>query len=168
MSSVVYFIGNGGRAIKIGTSTEVGDRFRALQSASADKLEFLGCVAASGKHEREIHKMLANFRLEGEWFADCADVRSLVNDLLRNGVGNIKIPPRPRGSDGNAASTAKPDYSIFSDRLIKLFETHDALDEARSERIRLEKVLADARAGKITPAEARRLADLNVNREATT
>lgn len=67
----VYFISNGRGAVKIGqTASNISIRLAQLQSASPYRLKVCALIDSSDQKrlEREIHKSLKDYRLEGEWF----------------------------------------------------------------------------------------------------
>lgn len=84
--SVVYFVSDGGRSIKIGYSTDVDGRLRALQSSNSARLSLIGMTRGSRAHEALICNRLVAFRLGGEWFTDCAEVRAAIEDAIANGI----------------------------------------------------------------------------------
>jgi hypothetical protein len=63
----VYFIRSGDK-VKIGVSTNVPMRLKALQTMSAGDIELL--VVAEGSHpeESQLHARFAHLRTHGEWF----------------------------------------------------------------------------------------------------
>jgi len=64
---VTYFVqGEITKAIKIGKTTALSARLRALQTACSEKLV---CLAVhQGDHEAEYHVRFKDLRLRGEWF----------------------------------------------------------------------------------------------------
>jgi len=80
----VYFVGNGA-SIKIGYSEQPGRRFNSLKVGSYKSLTFLGCVVGTRNDEKSLHRDLKNFRLEGEWFVDCAPVRERIEAVMVSG-----------------------------------------------------------------------------------
>lgn len=80
----VYFIqGASGGPIKIGTSRDVEDRIRGLQSCSPVRLVLLGVAAGDIRLERALHRRLAPHRLHGEWFADAPEVKAAIAEVLQ-------------------------------------------------------------------------------------
>lgn len=88
MSGHVYFIECGGR-IKIGHSTDIPARMDQLASGNPFPLVLLGAVAGSLALERHIHKHMAAYRLNREWFRDHADVRAVLAALTEHGAGAV-------------------------------------------------------------------------------
>lgn len=81
--SRVYFIqSEHGGPIKIGTTENVAQRLRNLQTGSPTRLVVLGVLAGGQSVEQILHLDLAAHRLEGEWFADHPLVRSIVDKVI--------------------------------------------------------------------------------------
>ena len=87
MNGWVYFIQSSrGGPIKIGwTSASVEDRLRSLQTSAPDKLVVLATAAGSRLDEKELHRELSSYRMRGEWFADCSEVRDVINRFTASG-----------------------------------------------------------------------------------
>lgn len=80
----VYFVHNPSlNAVKVGTSSNVPARLAALKTASPTPLCLLGTAIGDAKEERRIHRDLAEYRLEGEWFSDHPVVMTYIQRLLR-------------------------------------------------------------------------------------
>lgn len=120
--SAIYFVKCAGR-IKIGVSTDVETRLKALATGAAHPLSLLGTIEGDYRLEQFIHKTLSTYRVQGEWFSDCEPTLAVIDSLLRDGPSAIgyKNPPpsrkKPKGwknalvkSDG-----ADPFRSFFSD-----------------------------------------------------
>lgn len=78
----VYAIraGDTGR-VKIGIAQDVKRRLVDLQRTEAETLRVVASVEASTAHERELHRVLADSQLGGEWFnLDLSDEE--ITDLL--------------------------------------------------------------------------------------
>ena len=57
--------------VKIGVSTDTGDRMKALQTANAFKIEEIASFDAGRdafKHERYLHEKFKDYHCQGEWF----------------------------------------------------------------------------------------------------
>lgn len=63
----IYFIQRDGH-VKIGRTTNVEKRLRALQTANSSPLRLLATVLESTVGERTIHQRFLHLRLSGEWF----------------------------------------------------------------------------------------------------
>jgi hypothetical protein len=72
----IYFLRDDiAKEIKIGHSTDPLRRFSTLQTGSANKLRYLGMIAASKEIEKDLHKNSAqwlgdNCHRRGEWYGD--------------------------------------------------------------------------------------------------
>lgn len=82
---MIYFISNG-EAIKIGRARDVGVRLKVLQTASARPLVLIASVEGGPAHETKAHVDLAPYRLSGEWFMDCAEVRDAIARYVTFGI----------------------------------------------------------------------------------
>lgn len=67
--------------IKIGTSKNVRRRIYALQKELDESLHLLATCEGSYTAERSIHNSLTDYRIEGEWFSDCKEVRDFIDGL---------------------------------------------------------------------------------------
>src|SRR4051812_35404259 len=73
---VVYFV-RAGNAVKIGRTTNLPGRLKALATASAVPLELLAAVPGGRPEEARLHRRWRHLHIRGEWFrADEALVRS--------------------------------------------------------------------------------------------
>jgi hypothetical protein len=91
MKGFVYFVSDGGYAIKVGYATSVERRLTELQHANARPLKLLGAVAGEVKHEKSLHRLLKPHHSLGEWFVDCVEVRQVVDSTLRDGVSGLNV-----------------------------------------------------------------------------
>jgi hypothetical protein len=150
MGEVIYFISDGGRAIKVGRSRQVGKRFRHMQSGNSTALEYLGCTDGGFDHEQEMFRRLAAYRLRGEWFADCSEVRAAVTDAIKNGIA---VEPRlaivsgdpllePGWDEGLGYEILNPQF-IEDIRTDRMGRAQLALEAAQARRKRAEQILKD-------------------------
>lgn len=58
----------GANQVKIGYSADPDQRLSRLQTGSATELELVATWKATDQDERELHRILAEFRTQGEWF----------------------------------------------------------------------------------------------------
>lgn len=108
MTSSIYFLSDGGKAIKVGFSASgVERRIKQLSTGSAHT-ELIGSVPATPAQERALHVMLAAHRVRGEWFVDCHDVREVVDRCLSHGAGWIE-PLKPK----RERNSKKPDALVL-------------------------------------------------------
>lgn len=92
MTSYVYFVSDSAGAIKIGYSAGIERRMVALGTGTARGVELLGMIEGARSQEKAIHQKLAPHRMSGEWFVDCAEVRSLMVAILQNGLAASGFP----------------------------------------------------------------------------
>ena len=98
MKNKIYFAAAAGR-IKIGTTTKrVSERITAINSHLAKPLQIIGFIEGGIPLERAIHKHLRKWKLKGEWFQDCVEVRKEVDRIIVQG-------PRAIGFTGEKAYT---------------------------------------------------------------
>lgn len=77
----VYFIQRGGTGpIKIGWTRRIEARLRELQTGNAERLTLRALAACSRSYERLVHKILAPFRISGEWFMCHPEVLSCIEE----------------------------------------------------------------------------------------
>lgn len=80
-----------GEAVKIGfTSSCPQKRLKALQTGSPAPLKLIGLKWASKAEEREMHRILAAYRVQGEWF----DINGLPVGVL---VERLEADPAAAG-----------------------------------------------------------------------
>jgi hypothetical protein len=82
----VYFVEGPGR-IKIGFTQRPDQRLVQLQSMDMEKLSMVGIVAGDRAFESLLHSKLDKHQMRGEWFRDCPEVRSLIEQVMS---GKIK------------------------------------------------------------------------------
>lgn len=90
-STQVYFIKHGKR-IKIGVSRNPRERLKDIAIHLDKPPKLLGSIEGSYQLEKHIHAVLSNFRIGGEWFLDCADVRDVMNKVLVGDKLGFKQP----------------------------------------------------------------------------
>ena len=84
----LYFIQRGGAQgpIKIGETTFIDRRIRALQSGSSEPLTLLHeCQQSGDLSERRLHRRFRSLRLEGEWFRADDELLNFVSALKEGG-----------------------------------------------------------------------------------
>lgn len=65
---VVYFIGYGDGPVKIGFTTDLGQRVQSLQTGCPYTIEVLASFDGTPGHEWDYHERFKKERLRGEWF----------------------------------------------------------------------------------------------------
>lgn len=91
-NSSVYFIAAAGH-IKIGTTTDLLRRFKALQSANPESLSVLAAIPGDRAVEAALHDALIAHRVRLEWFKDCAEVRQAMNAAVHERGGQLLPDP---------------------------------------------------------------------------
>lgn len=98
MKNKVYFAAAGGR-IKISTTTKkVTQRVTAINSHLVKPLQVIGFIEGGHPVERAVHKHMRRWRLKGEWFQDCPEIRKEIDRIIVQG-------PRAVGHDGEKVVT---------------------------------------------------------------
>lgn len=83
MKTRVYFLQTERHGpIKVGIARVVASRIKTIQDYHPYPLVLLGDVPGARKHEAQIHRLLRDYRLRGEWFSAHADVLDLVYCVL--------------------------------------------------------------------------------------
>jgi len=68
--------------IKIGFTTSVRKRYASLQTGNHAHLELLGKRRGTREREGALHNRLTRFRISGEWYQDCEDVRAALSVVI--------------------------------------------------------------------------------------
>jgi hypothetical protein len=83
----VYFIAAGDpiQHVKVGyTGGDPRKRLKALQTANPHKLTILGFVLGNEDYERELHDVMRDYRLAGEWFEYTPHVERIIKGELES------------------------------------------------------------------------------------
>jgi hypothetical protein len=88
---VVYFL-RGGDAIKIGYTTNMAARQRALETASAVPLELLAAVPGDRREEARLHREWWHLHIRGEWFHADEELLRYIRVL----AGELAPEPDPQ------------------------------------------------------------------------
>lgn len=123
-ASCVYFLSANGK-IKIGFSKNLSGRFQALKSANPADLLVLGWITGGRGLEKALLSAAAKFRIHGEWFLDCEDVRAIVALALTTGGAAFADDVR------RLAPKIHPDVAWASRQLRKLAGSRSADDSMR-------------------------------------
>lgn len=83
VGAVVYFIGQGSRFVKIGTTASLQSRLHSLRCASPVELDLLALFPGGAQREGEFHKRFASVRHRGEWFRRRGDLAKLLERLVQ-------------------------------------------------------------------------------------
>jgi hypothetical protein len=81
---VVYFIQEGGGAIKVGWTSDMERRLETFRTSNSSDLTVLLTLPGSMALERAIQSKISSHRIRGEWFRPHADVVSIMS-VLRDG-----------------------------------------------------------------------------------
>jgi hypothetical protein len=74
----IYVIAGAG-LLKIGISRDPERRVEAMRCGSPVALRLVGCFPGTSAEEAQLHDELAPFRVRGEWFQDCEEVRDQID-----------------------------------------------------------------------------------------
>lgn len=85
----MYFVAGSG-LIKIGISTNVQSRFRAIRNSSPVPVELVAVIRGNTFSEGMAHAKFAHLRRHGEWFEDCEEIREFIAWRLGNPKFNIE------------------------------------------------------------------------------
>lgn len=168
MSGKVYFVSAPGR-IKIGFTKHPDRRLMQLRAADMEPIEVVGIIDGVRYVERKLHYLLREYRLNGEWFEDCEEVRAVINDAI---AGNVPKPPTEKGGDVNPFADA---LAGFDTLLLPILDARQALMRLETayyelalqeiERRRSEGVPHQDVVSKIRRMEAGRLVPANPTRQ---
>lgn len=92
--------------VKIGISQSLAKRFTELRRTSPEPLRLIGSVPSTSAHERELHRVLADSQLGGEWF-DLGETDEEILDLLRNPEYQPRKSWNPRFAVGADSPTQR-------------------------------------------------------------
>lgn len=131
MTGKVYFISAPGR-IKIGFTLQPEKRFNQLKCCDMESLTVIAVRSGSRLVERALHEAAKSFRLRGEWFADCPEVRSIMDEFVAGKFdwANINKPPMPpakvqQSALGNALQESR---KLFEEIKVKLANRENVSD----------------------------------------
>jgi hypothetical protein len=78
--------------IKIGLARDVQKRLGNLRTSSASPIHLLASARGDVHVERQLHKHLLKFKVQGEWFRDCAEVREAMERFIESGEAADPVP----------------------------------------------------------------------------
>lgn len=95
----VYFAVSG-RRIKVGLSGNVDLRLKQVGEHLIASPVLIGSFPGNYETERRVHERLTRFRLNGEWYRDCLEMRALIDIFIRRGASffGVDLPlliPQP-------------------------------------------------------------------------
>lgn len=85
----MYFIAGAG-LIKIGISTNVTSRLRAIRNSSPVPVELLAVIRGNTFFEGQAHRRFAHLRRHGEWFEDSPEIREFIQGRLAQPAFNVE------------------------------------------------------------------------------
>jgi hypothetical protein len=104
--SSVYFAQCGDR-IKIGLSSQVPERLSQLRTGAGAPVALIASVEGDASVERALHRKLRKHRLDGEWFADCPDVRAAIRNSIVNFPPGNDAEKKARRANSKFAAVCK-------------------------------------------------------------
>jgi uncharacterized protein with beta-barrel porin domain len=70
--------------IKVGVSKNPQARLVQLAQQCATPLSLIGTIKGDVRREKSIHKTLAPYRVQGEWYRDCPEVHATIQNCFNN------------------------------------------------------------------------------------
>jgi hypothetical protein len=77
----IYFVTAPGR-IKIGFTTKPEARLAQLRRMDMEELKVIATVDSFKWVELKLHELALPYRIKGEWFTDCPEVRAVVDGFI--------------------------------------------------------------------------------------
>lgn len=87
---MIYLI-KSGEYVKIGFSENINKRLSILQTGNPIKMEIIDYKEGNKIDEGILHSLCKEFRIRGEWFKDCDQVREIFKNYISKKLDNIKI-----------------------------------------------------------------------------
>ena len=88
---MIYFIQAGDNgAVKIGFAKDVKKRFAALQTGNHETLKLLKEIAGEEELEQEIHLLVKNYHVRGEWYAPDVMENIMLKSIIDSN-GNLGV-----------------------------------------------------------------------------
>lgn len=75
---VYFIIAKPSSLVKIGIAKDPRGRVKILQTGNHEELTWIGSLAGGHELEQEIHQMLADTRVRGEWFSPSQALHDLI------------------------------------------------------------------------------------------
>lgn len=78
---MIYFVRNGRGMIKIGSSMNVSDRIRSLETGASETLELIASIPGTYSVERQLHDRFSGIREYGEWFRPSPELLKFIEQV---------------------------------------------------------------------------------------
>lgn len=122
----VYFAFAGGR-IKIGTTTtDVLFRLKNISNSLPEPLVLIGDILGGFALERAVHRHFEPFKIKGEWFRDCAELRADIQKILDEGASSLGIVARSTPTIVPSPPANERDPAVWG-HIVRLMWPDDAL-----------------------------------------
>lgn len=107
---MIYFIQAGAAdgPVKIGTTRNLAQRIASIASAHFEPISVLATIEGGAIIEGKFHQLLETYRIRGEWFRWCPEVRAVVN--LAKAGKFPEFPAAPKKPTRNAAPPPLPEF----------------------------------------------------------
>lgn len=93
----VYFVGSdelAGHPVKIGLSTRLDERLKAIQHWSPFRLHIMGSLPGSFELEARFHNLLFADHLHGEWFRSTAQLAGIIASINDGSFDKSILPTK--------------------------------------------------------------------------
>ena len=99
---MIYFV-KSGDFIKIGKADDPNKRLAQFQTGNPEPLEMLAIIDGSHAKERAIHAHFSSYRVGGEWFRDCDEIRAFAKNPVFDFYTQPQVARRRQtDSDGDS------------------------------------------------------------------
>lgn len=95
MNRQIYFAQCGQR-IKVGIASDIKKRLGQLRTGAAAPVTLIAAVKGDEHLERSLHRELLEYRVDGEWFHDCPNVRAAIDRCTASFDVGTDIPKKVR------------------------------------------------------------------------
>lgn len=109
----VYFLKHA-HLIKIGYSSAIANRVRAIMTSIPGDVKFLGHFPADRSTEAHLHKRFADTRLTGEWFVESVELLWLIGL-----IADPELPPAIDFNVGPAKRQRAENDQAFADASVR-------------------------------------------------
>lgn len=74
------------KAVKIGYASDLASRISTIQISTPEELSLLFAFQGGREIEKELHQLLAKYRLRGEWFDFTSEVFQMLSDYQKQTI----------------------------------------------------------------------------------